>query len=193
METLEVVEQGLAWGRSRIAGIGDTPLDTPTPCARWDVRHLVNHVVSANAVIVKALSSEDGDWDAWGKDSVHADVLAEIDVWPNPLEQYDPNIAYVCAAARDFPPDRLFLMSGNQVPAIMLAHASSFDSVIHGWDLARVTGQDPEIPAGLVEAYLSIASGIPADGVATAFGPKIDVPASASPTDRLVAALGRQP
>ncbi|MET0629061.1 MAG: maleylpyruvate isomerase family mycothiol-dependent enzyme, partial [Acidimicrobiia bacterium] len=146
METIELVEQSIAWGRSRIVGIGDTPLDAPTPCDEWDLRQLVNHTVNAAATIAEVLAS-DGEHDAWGANARTPQEMADTDTsWPNPVERYDEVTSVIIEAARNSPPEQTFLQGGSQQPASSLARAIAFDSVVHGWDIAKATGQDPTIP-----------------------------------------------
>ncbi|HEX5587623.1 MAG TPA: TIGR03086 family metal-binding protein [Acidimicrobiia bacterium] len=194
METIDLVEQGIAFGRSRIAGIGDTPLDAPTPCADWNLRQLVNHTVNAAATIAEVLSS-DGEHDAWGPQARMPQEMADTDTsWPNPVEHYDEVTSVIIRVARNALPDQTFLQGGRRQPAIALARAVTFDSVVHGWDIAVATGQDPTIPTEIAEAYFEFAAPIAELEMPVAvFAPRIEVPASASPTDRLVALLGRQP
>lgn len=69
-----------------------------------------------------------------------------------------------------------------------------FDLVVHGWDLARATGQDetiaPEDVARVHTAAESFGEGMRSS---QAFGPEIEAPADADPQTKLIAFLGRQP
>lgn len=191
---MELVEQGFAWGRSRIVGIGDTPLDSPTPCADWDLRQLVNHTVNAAATIAEVLSS-DGEHDAWGPNAKMPQEMADTDTsWPNPVDHYDQVTSVIILAARNSPPEQTFLQGGRRQPALSLARAVTFDSVVHGWDIAKATGQDPTIPPEIAEAFIAFAAPIAeAEMALVVFAPRVEVPPSASPTERLVGLLGRQP
>jgi uncharacterized protein (TIGR03086 family) len=191
METLPLVEQGFAWARSRVVGIGDTALDSATPCANWDLRQLVNHAVNAATTAAGVLSGVD-KVDPWSRS---ADEMADTDSgWPNPLVRYDETIATILDAVKNGACQQLFLLQGAQMPGEMLARAATFDSVVHGWDIAKATGQDPTIPPELAETFIAFAAMIPEDSEmrSLAFGPKLPADPSASPTDRLVALLGRQ-
>ncbi len=76
-------------------------------------------------------------------------------------------------------------------PALGIAFS---DQLLHGWDLARATGQDATMPAGLPDAAYELLHGRFSDderqGV---FKPEVAVPEGASPQDRLLAYTGRQP
>jgi uncharacterized protein (TIGR03086 family) len=71
----------------------------------------------------------------------------------------------------------------------------SLDLVIHGWDLARATGQDTTLPPEEVERIATV--DVPAFGDALhapgVVGPEVHVPPDASAQDRLLAVLGRHP
>lgn len=69
------------------------------------------------------------------------------------------------------------------------------DALIHTWDLATAIGQDDVLDPELVEACVAMfLPDMPERGRASGLvGPAIAVPASASPQDRLLAAMGRQP
>jgi uncharacterized protein (TIGR03086 family) len=66
------------------------------------------------------------------------------------------------------------------------------DQLLHGWDLARATGQDETMPAGLPEAAYEMIHGRFTDeqrkGV---FKPEVAVAADASAQEKLLAYTGR--
>jgi uncharacterized protein (TIGR03086 family) len=66
---------------------------------------------------------------------------------------------------------------------------------VHGWALARATGQDAALPADEVERLLGFveqlgSSTMRENGVT---GPEVEVPADAPKQDRLLGILGRDP
>jgi uncharacterized protein (TIGR03086 family) len=68
------------------------------------------------------------------------------------------------------------------------------DAEVHGWDLAKATGQDPSLDADVVPVVLASVEEnealIRGSGV---FGDAVDVGGSASDADRLLGLLGRTP
>ena len=76
-------------------------------------------------------------------------------------------------------------------PALGIAFS---DQLLHGWDLAVATGQDPRMPEDLPEAAYAIIHGRFTDeqrqGV---FKPEIVVPADSSAQEKLLAYTGRDP
>lgn len=68
------------------------------------------------------------------------------------------------------------------------------DQLLHGWDLARATGQDAAMPAGLADAaYEMIHGRFTEEQRKGVFKPEMAVPADASSQDRLLAYTGRDP
>jgi uncharacterized protein (TIGR03086 family) len=78
-------------------------------------------------------------------------------------------------------------------PAIAIAIAFS-DQLLHGWDLARSTGQEATVPERLPDAAYSLIHGRFTDeqrqGI---FKPEVPVGPDASAQDRLLAYTGRDP
>ncbi len=68
------------------------------------------------------------------------------------------------------------------------------DLLVHGWDIARATGQDETLPdAEVARVYadvVELGDSLRAEGVC---GPAVEVPADAPAQDRLLAFLGRTP
>jgi uncharacterized protein (TIGR03086 family) len=68
------------------------------------------------------------------------------------------------------------------------------DQLLHGWDLAKSTGQDATMPEGLPEAAYEVIHGrFTEDQRKGVFKPEIAVPSTASAQDRLLAYTGRNP
>jgi uncharacterized protein (TIGR03086 family) len=66
--------------------------------------------------------------------------------------------------------------------------------LVHGWDLAKATGQPADLDGRLAAHVLDFAvQAITPQTRAPRIGPPITVAADAHVTDRLVAFLGRQP
>ncbi|MCS0603238.1 TIGR03086 family metal-binding protein [Streptomyces sp. LP11] len=84
---------------------------------------------------------------------------------------------------------------GVDLPGAVAGTVVADELVIHGWDLARATGQDytPDPAAlALTHTFLRTAADLPdaGDGL---FGPPVPVPPTASPLDRAVGLSGRDP
>ena len=84
-------------------------------------------------------------------------------------------------------------MRFGEVPGSTLIGLRVVELAVHGWDLARATGQEEALDQGLCEAALATAraglEGRPREGAP--FAPEVAVPDDAPACDRLAGDLGR--
>ena len=81
-------------------------------------------------------------------------------------------------------------------PAFVVLGIAFCDQLIHGWDLARATGQDAAMPPDLAAMGRQLLDGRIADesrGPGQNFGPAVTVNDDASDQDKLLAYCGRTP
>jgi len=85
-------------------------------------------------------------------------------------------------------------VAGCPVPAIVVTSVGAIEVAVHGWDVGQACGHNLSIPAGLAGELLALAplfvTGTDRPG---RFAAPVPVPPDASPGDRLVAFLGREP
>ncbi len=181
---------------ARVVGaVRDDQLTGPTPCPDWTVADLVDHIAGlAVAFTAAARKAElpggggphaDGAnlRDGW-RDRIAADLEALAEAWTDP-EAYR---GMTKAGPVEMPGDAAGLVALDEV-------------VVHGWDLARATGQrydvDPaaaEVVAGFVASFdPPEARAADAGTSGGLFGPAVAVPDDADPVDRLVGLAGRDP
>ena len=175
-----------------MAGVRQSQLAEPTPCARWDVHGLLNHMIgvlefTAGCITgevpdirpAEAESSQINERDVGNLARAYGDALArllELAATPGALEK---------VAATPF----------GEMPASRILVGTVMDQLIHCWDLAKATGQDATLDAGLVDfAFPALRSGFAAMGREAGFiGPEVAVPDDAPPQDQMIAYMGRQP
>ena len=156
-----------------------------TPCAGWDVRALVNHLVSGNlwAASIGAGATIEGVGDRLDGDLLGTD----------PAGAYAESAS--AASAVFHRPGALHAPCGvsyGPVSGSVYAGHRFIDVLIHGWDLATATGQDTTLDHQLVEACRKIAEPqIESLRASGAFANGARVPAEASAQTRLLALLGR--
>ena len=182
----EQLEQAFATTRAVLANVKADQYDQPTPCASWDVRALVNHIVGGShyfAASVSAGKAPEGD----PGDFTGTDVMAA----------YDEGIkAAVAAFGAPGALEKTVEMPFGTFPVSAFMGLAMTDQFTHGWDLARATGQDtnlePEFAAQLLQgAKASIPDQFRgADGQAP-FGVAHATGSDASPADQLAGFLGR--
>jgi len=164
-----------------VAGVPDDVWQAPTPCPDWTVRELVSHVVESPAMF---------------------EQLVGRTLHPHPPVDDDPLAAMlavreqVLAELRD-PDTAEAPFEGHFGPSTFgeaVDRFVCFDLVVHGWDLARATGQDDTIDAGEVDRLWQDADlfgpALRSEGVC---GPAVEPPAGADEQTRLLAHLGRRP
>jgi uncharacterized protein (TIGR03086 family) len=157
-----------------------------TPCEGMDVRTLLNHVVSGNlwvAPLVEGRTIEEVG-DRYDGDVVGHDFAGS----------YDESAAAAGAAFhRPGALDAPVAVSYGPVPGRVYAGHRFLDVLVHGWDLAKATGQDTTLDPELVEACWDLAQReadmVRGSGV---FGEEVPVPHDAPLQDRLLAFLGRR-
>ncbi len=165
----------------RIEAVGDDQWEAPTPNADWDVRALVGHVVDEQLWMPPLLAGGTID-----------EVAGQIPA--DPLDD-EPAVARqaALAAVDDVDLDRTVHLSFGDVPAEEYLMQLLADHVVHGWDLARATGQDerldPELLAAVASWFDEREAMYREGGV---IGPAVQVD-SDDPQDRLLARFGRDP
>lgn len=170
-----------------VAGIQPDQRTLPTPDEGWDVRALLNHIVSGNLWAVELTAGQTIDEVG---DRLDGDMLGD-----DPLDAYDAS-AQAAAAAFEVAGalDAQCAVSYGPVPGSVYAGHRFIDVLIHGWDLAIATGQDATLDTALVAACLAVVE--PQAGLMQAsgsYGSHVDAPAGADPQTRLLALLGRRP
>jgi uncharacterized protein (TIGR03086 family) len=168
-----------------VAGIKPDQWSAPTPDAEWDVETLLNHIVSGNL---------------WAGELAAGRTIDEVgDRLDGNLLGDDAQSAYeasakAAAAAFEAPGalDAPCAVSYGPVPGFVYAGHRFLDVLIHGWDLAMATGQNPRLAPDLVSACLAVLEPqldmLRASG---AFGLPVETAADADAQARLLGMLGR--
>ncbi|MFF3429889.1 TIGR03086 family metal-binding protein [Streptomyces sp. NPDC002602] len=171
-----------------LAGIRPDQYDEVTPCPDYSVRDMANHLVSVlrRVAVLGAGGSfmsvphfaediADGDWaEAW------AVSVKEFDaVWSDPAVL-----------------GRQIGLPWGPVPGVVASVIYTNEFVLHVWDLAKATGQNPAWDPEMLAAPLAnMHRAVPAEprGGQVPFGPVVEVHEDAPAIDRLVGWYGRRP
>lgn len=176
MDLLDLYDRGSAWTATRVAGAADQ-LEAQTPCERWTVRDVVNHLLEGADFFVDRAEGKDHP----GPSEMPPDLLGDRDA------------AAAHAEARQRTLDA-YSQPGVVEKTGRLLGIAFADHLVHGWDLARATGQDAAIPDDLAEAALGMVGGnLTPERRGTGFKPEITVPDGAAIQQKLLAYLGREP
>ncbi|WP_174186598.1 TIGR03086 family metal-binding protein [Nocardia barduliensis] len=167
--------------RAVLAEVRTDQLAAPTPCASWDVSALIAHFIGSARWIADVVRGTEPSGARNYAASEH-------------LDAYDDSGRAALAALDDIEDAGVAVFGG--LSAAGLLAMSTQDQFVHGWDLARATGQSTDLDPDLAGALLAAARNWVddkyrgPDGVGL-FGPSVEAPATATPADRLAAFLGR--
>src|SRR5215813_7043754 len=128
-----------------VTGIPAGRWHAATPCAGWDARALLNHVVSGNLWAAELAAGE--TIESVGS-RLDGDVLG-----PDPARSYATSAAAAAATfRRPGALDAPCAVSYGPVPGSVYAGHRMLDVFVHGWDLAVATGQDANLDPALMRA-----------------------------------------
>jgi uncharacterized protein (TIGR03086 family) len=187
MDVLETYRRSLAEFTDRVAQISRDQWNAPTPCQDWNLRALVNHVVSEDRWVVPLLAGATIDQVG---DRFDGDVLGADPLTSAQQATAEADLAVSEAAALD----RTVHLSSGDTRAREYVHQLLSDHLVHSWDAAVAIETDPRLDARAVhEALTWFADHEDSYRNAGLVGPRVEVPPEASEQDRLLAAFGRDP
>jgi uncharacterized protein (TIGR03086 family) len=174
-----------------VDGVADERLGDPTPCEGMPVAVLLDHLMGLSLAFTWAArktTPEDGgprpgaasaeQLDPGWRTALPGRLAGLVEAWR------EPGAWQGMAAA-----------GGVEMPAEQMGVVALDELVMHGWDLARATGQeftcDPADAAAVLAFTQAIAGqGAPREGL---FGPAVEVPENASDLERALGFAGRDP
>ena len=180
-----LLDRAIGYALGVVAAVTPELLSRPTPCGDWDLRRLLEHLNDALAALHEA-----ADRGLVGLDPAVAGAAAG-----DPIEAFRDRANRLRGAWTDaVRDDRVVVVAGLPLTAGVVAGAGAVEIAVHAWDVARACGQRRPIPHDLAADLLAICPLlVPATARDPQFAARVTVPPSASPSDHLVALLGRQP
>ena len=176
-----------------VARISDDELSGPTPCPAYTLGDLIEHV-GGLALAFRAAAEKDiaspyvngtpsgdaarlqADW----RERISADLAALAEAWASPDAWAG-----------------MTRIAGQDQPAEIVGVVVADELVVHGWDVARATGQPYTAEPELLDAARTFlgffASPDAPAGPEVAFGPSRPVADDSAPLDQVVALAGRDP
>jgi len=155
--------------------------DSPSPCEGWTARDVLQHLLDSHRDM-PGFAGQALVFEKSVQDDPHAAWVEARDAMQKLLD--DPE-----RAGMEY--DGMF---GRTSVEKTVDKFLGLDMLIHGWDIARATGQDETLPEEEVtrvsEDAQSLADSLRMGGVC---GPEVEVPVDASDQDKLLARLGRRP
>ncbi|MGI9053678.1 MAG: TIGR03086 family metal-binding protein [Ilumatobacteraceae bacterium] len=186
---MTILDLGPAAQRMTTLLDGVTDLDGPTPCADTSVGDLLDHVDGLSTAFAMAAQKVGGDQRA------SADASKLGDDWRARIPE---RLATLAEAWRD--PEAWTGMTkagGVELPGELGGVVALDELVIHGWDLAKATGQAFEVDDETLAACHGFVAQFSGPGQEASreglFGPPVVVPDDAPLLDRLIGLSGRDP
>jgi uncharacterized protein (TIGR03086 family) len=190
IDVVRCYEQTADWTELLVGNVATSQYALPTPCVDWNVRDLLNRIVWLPSMSAAVLRNQSH--------------LPTIDDWAQVKDDLDDDAgAKYRAAAADLLSvlnepgllDRSIPSPIGEMPAKWWVELTFINQLTYGWDLATATDQGSTIPASLLEdadrlvrRVLMLMPRTP-----ELFDEEVSVSETASPTQRFVAFLGRDP
>jgi len=175
-----------------VGNVTDEMLDAPTPCPDYILGDLLEHIGGMALAFTAAATKDTADTGAQGPSGdasrlgddwrarIARDLAALADAWRDPAAW----TGMTRAGGLDLP---------GEVAGLVVVD----ELVVHGWDVARASGQLYECDETLLDAahgFVLQFSGPGQESSRTGlFGPVVEVPDDAPLLDRLVGLAGRDP
>ncbi len=184
-DIVELHRRAVEWFGSNVEKVRDDQWTNDTPCDDWNVRVLVNHLVSE---------------DLWTAPLMEGKTIADVgDVYDGDVLGDDPKGAWASASAAalmstapEGAMERTVHLSFGDFPASEYAYQLFADHLIHGWDLARGIGaseaMDPELVDACAAWFAAMEEVYRSSG---AIANRPEVPEDADVQTKLLAAFGR--
>ncbi|MEV6829011.1 TIGR03086 family metal-binding protein [Amycolatopsis sp. NPDC051102] len=163
-------------------------LTAPTPCAGYDVRGLLNHLLYWGPWLIAAGRREEPPSPAAGE----AEAALVTEDWRAALEKQTETLVEVFGTPSAW--TGMTALGATPMPASVVGDMVLGEFVLHGWDLARASGRslecDPAAATAVYESAVAMGEQARAMGV---YGAVVEVGADASPLARALGAAGRDP
>ena len=170
-----------------VNGVPEGMLDAPTPCHDWDLRTLLNHTI--------LWTSYSAERRAYGE-SVAEDLMTkDFTAEPGFRDDYARQIDRAVKAWADQKAweGELGVM-GDATPAADVGAMLIMEMVLHGWDVAKATGQEYACDAAVAAAVLAtVEQQAELFRKYHGFADAIEAPQDATAFDRALRLSGRDP
>jgi uncharacterized protein (TIGR03086 family) len=176
MDKLNAAEASLAVCQQVLRGVKATEGTAPTPCAKFTVDDLIEHLLGSLTNLATMAGSDVSIPKAGNIETRVADMAqSTLEVW------------------RRRGTDGMVPFGGGEMPASMAASILSVEFLVHAWDFAQATSQDVVASEALGEYVLGLAQELIAPHLRDGdrFAAEVEIGPDAGAVDRLVAFTGR--
>lgn len=175
-----------------IANLGDDQLASPTPCPKYTVGDLLDHIEGLARAFTDAATK---DLPEGGIQGPSGDAARLEPGWRTRIPQRLSTLAEAWKDPGAW--EGMTQAGGVEMPGEVAGLVALDEVIVHGWDLAKASGQAYDAEPEHVEICIRTMGPQPGEerpvGDDVAFGRPVDISADVQPIDRLVAVLGRDP
>ncbi|MDR7253545.1 uncharacterized protein (TIGR03086 family) [Nocardioides sp. BE266] len=169
--------------------ITDDQLGDPTPCEGRTVSQLIGHLTG---LVVAFRAAADKELGPLTDTSPDASGWPEApDGWREALAERVPPL--VEAWRRPEAWEGMTRAGGVDLPGEVGGLVALDELVLHGWDLARATGQSYDADDPTADAVMQFVGGFEETGTPGLFGPSVTADTGASRFEQVLARSGRDP
>jgi uncharacterized protein (TIGR03086 family) len=182
-----LLEAAIRYALGSVGSVTPRVLSGPTPCAAWDLGQLLEHVSESLAAL------HEGVVTGWvGLGAVEETVRHRPAGLVSTLRHRADLLLGASGSVGG--QHRVIGIADRCLDGGTMEAVGAVEVAVHGWDIARGCGCLRPIPPALATAILDIVPLVVTDATRYVhFAPPVPVAEQASPSDRLVAALGRDP
>ena len=173
-----------------IEDVPNVPLDRPTPCPAYALGDLPDHIGGLALAFTAAARKDSG---GLGDQAPSGDTSRLGDDWRTRIPR---DLQGLSEAWRDATAwTGMTRAGGVDVPGEIAGVVALDELVVHGWDLARATGQAYDCDPSTLEVVLGFVGQFADQPEARQglFGPVVEVPPTAPLLDRVIGLTGRDP
>jgi uncharacterized protein (TIGR03086 family) len=177
VDFFECASVTLAACRAVLGRLTVDDLARPSPCAEYTVGEVGEHVIRS-MVLLASVAGDAVDMSAAGLLDERVGVTAEAALGAWRRRGLGGSVA----------------VGRSTLPAGLAAEIIPMELLVHGWDMARATGSQIEVPAEVASHVLDCArSLVTPDKRGRSFAAEVPAGPSATALERLIAFTGRQP
>lgn len=181
-----LLDDAIDYALGAVQTVSPPLLPCPTPCSEWNLRTLLQHLNDALDVFAEGIGT--------GCINLHPRGDRDGD------GQHDPAGTFLVRAAalrqrwRHGGPSRPITVADRSLTTTMLAATLAVEIAVHGWDVSQASGQARPLPPALAIGLYAICP-LVIDNTTRhwLFAGAVKASSQASPSDVLVAFLGRTP
>jgi len=184
-ESLTALQEGIDAGRIGLSPAPDDPAGEPAQL----FRDRASRFLSIWAGVVRTGAART---DAARSDAARSDAAGTGTGCAESAQAETAGTECAQAGAGDWA--EIIAIADRRLTLGVMTGVGALEMAVHGWDLSRACGRCQPIPGALAAGLLDISPVlVPRSGRAPLFGPPVTVPPMATPSDQLVAYLGRDP